>query len=187
MEANELGDEIWTAYRANSTNNLGDESATTMGTAYSGLFGGKGCHVPVIWDSGCSKSIVSEEVVRTLGAQMNELDKSLKMASGGSLHILGTSDVFIKTLVTCKKKKLLHCTVLRGNKQSPEILVSLENMKRLGIVHPTFGRQTIDQFSSKYSERYQANSIQYYQPTKSDIKEPSKEDKELCEKRIGKF
>ena len=113
---------------------------------------------------------------------MHELDKSLKIisVSGDSLLILGTSAVFIKTQVTGKKKTLLQCAVLRRNK-NPEILVSLENMKRLGIVHPTFGRQTINQFSSKYSERYQANSIQYYQPTKSDIKEPSKEEKELRE------
>ena len=103
------------------------------------------------------------------------------------------SDVFIKTQVTGKKKTLLQCAVLRRNK-NPEILVSLENMKKLGIVHPTFGHQTIDQslfnqhhISNTYSERYQANSIQYYQPTKSDIKEPSKEEKELCEKLIGKF
>ena len=103
------------------------------------------------------------------------------------------SDVFIKTQVTGKKKTLLQCAVLRRNK-NPEILVSLENMKKLGRVHPTFGHQTIDQFlfnqyhiSNRYSEIYQANSIQYYQPTKSDIKEPSKKDKELCEKLKGKL
>ena len=103
------------------------------------------------------------------------------------------SDVFIKTQVTGKKKTLLQCAVLRRNK-NPEILVSLENMKKLGRVHPTFGHQTIDRslfnqyhISNTYSERYQANSIQYYQPTKSDIKEPSKEEKELREKLIGKF
>lgn len=71
---------------------------------------------------------------------------------------------------------------------------TMENMKKLGRVHPTFGHQTIDRslfnqyhISNTYSERYQANSIQYYQPTKSDIKEPSKEEKELREKLIGKF
>ena len=118
VEEKKLGDKIWKAYRANSGSNLGDESATTMGTAYSRLAGGKGCHVPVILNFGFSKSIVSEEVVCALGAQIHELDKSLKiiLASGDTLHILDMSDVFIKTQVTGKKKKLLQCAVLRGNK-----------------------------------------------------------------------
>ena len=66
-EAKKLGEEIFKAYRANGTNSLGDESATTMGKAYSRLSGGMGCYIPVIWDSGCSKTIVSEEAVRALG------------------------------------------------------------------------------------------------------------------------
>ena len=39
-EAKKLGEEIFKAYRANGTNSLGDESATTMGKAYSRLSGG---------------------------------------------------------------------------------------------------------------------------------------------------
>ena len=86
---------------------------------------------------------LQEEVVCTLGLKMHELDKSLKIisVSGDSLLILGTSAVFIKTQVTGKKKTLLQCAVLRRNK-NPEILVSLENMKKLGRVHPTFGPLT---------------------------------------------
>ena len=67
-------------------------------------------------------------------------------ASGDSLSIIGTADVFITTQVTGKKKKLLQCTVLRGNEQNPEIFVSLEMMKRLRIVHETFRFQTIADF-----------------------------------------
>ena len=102
----------------------------------------------VIWDTGCSKSIISEKAVRALGSQITELDRPLKIiyASGEALSIIGTADIFIQTQVTGKKKKMLQCCVLRGNKQNPEILVSLEEMKELRIVHPTFGRQTIDYF-----------------------------------------
>ena len=75
-----------------------------------------------------------------MGAQIHKLDKSLKVisASGDTLSMIGTADVFFTPQVTGMKKKLLQCTVLRGNYQNPEILVSLEKMKRLGIVHQTF-------------------------------------------------
>ena len=86
--------------------------------------------------------------MRALGSQITELDRSLKIisASGEALTIIGIADIYIQTQVTGQKKKLIQCCVLQGNKQSPEILVSLEKMKELRIIHPTFGRQTIDEF-----------------------------------------
>ena len=64
--------------------------------------------------------------------------------------------------------------MLRGHKQAPEILVSLERMKALRIIHQTFGTETIDEYlfnngnklNSKYSECYTCNTVQYYQPVK---------------------
>ena len=47
-----LGDEIFRAYAARAEV---DDSATTVGRAYARLTGGKGCHIPIIWDTGCSK------------------------------------------------------------------------------------------------------------------------------------
>ena len=177
---------------------MGDDSATTMGKAFARYTGGRGCYIPVIWDTGCSKSIISEEAVRALGSQITELDRSLKIisASGEALSIIGTVDIFIQTQVTSKKKRMLQCCVLRGNKQNPEILVSLEKMKELRIVHPTFGRQTIDDFlynttgttfKNKYSELCNCNSIQFYQPTKTVLKEPTEEERYLRDKLIGKY
>ena len=74
------------------------------------------------------------------------------------LNILGTSNIFINMQVTGKGKKMLEGAVIKGNKQEREILVSLQNMKRFGIVHPTFGFETIDQFiynqnKNNYSEK----------------------------------
>ena len=99
--------------------------------------------------------------------------------------------------MTGQKKKLIQCCVLRGNKQSPEILVSLEMMKTLKIMHPTFGKQTIDEFlyqtehtnMNKYSDLYNCNSIQFsnYTPPKTVLRDPSKEEKQLRENLIDRF
>ena len=97
--------------------------------------------------------------------------------------------------MTGQKKKLIQCCVLRGNKSCPEILVSLEKMKELKIIHPTFGRQTIDEFlyqsehntKNKYSDLYNCNNIQFYTPSKTVLRDPSKEEKQLREKLIDKF
>ena len=40
--------------------------------------------------------------------------------------------------------------------------------------------------SNKYSERYDCNNIESYQPPKSELKEPTKEEKSLWEKMINK-
>ena len=82
--------------------------------AYARLTGGKGCQIPIIWDTGCSKSIISEEAVRSLGSQITELDRSLKIisASGEALTIIGVADIYIRTQVTGKQKKLIQCCVL---------------------------------------------------------------------------
>ena len=72
--------------------------------------------------------------------------------------------------------------------------MSLEMMKRMRIFHETFGLQTIDNLlfnqhtlGNKYSEKYNCNNIQFYQPAKSEIKEPSREENELRDKLIRKY
>ena len=65
-------------------------------------------------------------------------------------------------------------------------------MKNLKILNETFGLQTIDDFlynngptiGNKYSERYNCNNTQFYQPTKTELKEPTKEERD---KLIGKY
>ena len=105
-------------------------------------------YLPIVWDSGYSKDIISEEIVRALGVNINKLNRPLKImtASGDSLYILGTCNRYIKTQVTDRRRKILDCAVLRGNKAEREILVSLQNMKKFCIVHETFGLETIDDY-----------------------------------------
>ena len=109
---------------------------------YSRYSGGRSCYIPVVWDTSCSKSIISEESVRGLGVHIEELGKSLNIisASGDTLSIVGTAHIFIKTQVTGPRKKMIQCCVLMGNKQASEILV-----KALRIIHESFGSQTIDE------------------------------------------
>ena len=61
-----LGEDILKAY-ACKQESMGDDSATTMGKAFARYTGGRGCYIPINWDTGCSKSIISEEAVRALG------------------------------------------------------------------------------------------------------------------------
>ena len=58
QEVKKLGEEIFKAYRAAGAKNMGEDSATTMGKAFSRYYGGRGCYIPIIWDTGCSKPIV---------------------------------------------------------------------------------------------------------------------------------
>ena len=94
--------------------------------------------------------------MKGLGIHIEEVGKSLNIISASVVRV---ADVFTKTQVTGSRKKLLQCCVLRGNRQSPEILVSLERMKALHIIHETFGSETIDEYLfnngnklNKYSE-----------------------------------
>ena len=50
-----------------------------MGKAFSRYSGGRACYIPIILDTGCSKSIISEEAVRALGSHINELERSLNI------------------------------------------------------------------------------------------------------------
>ena len=72
QEVKKLGEKIYKAYRATGAENMGDDSATTVGKAFARYSGGSGCYIPIIWDTGCSKSIISEEAVKALGSQIND-------------------------------------------------------------------------------------------------------------------
>ena len=68
-------------------------------------------------------------------------------------------------------------------------------MKALRMIHPTFGKETIDQYLFKnenksylkYSERYICNTDQYYKPPKNSVREPSEEEAKLRDQMIKRF
>ena len=57
-------EELLKAYRASSIAENVDDSATTMGKAFSRYSEGRACYLPIVWDTGCSKIIISEEAVK---------------------------------------------------------------------------------------------------------------------------
>ena len=70
-EAKQLRDKFFTAYRActahvSNHDVLGGDIATVCGSVHNKLTGGGAVDLPIVWDSGCSKDIISEDIVRAL-------------------------------------------------------------------------------------------------------------------------
>ena len=131
--------------------------------------------------SGCSKGIISEDNVRALGASVRELDRPLRIVSstGDNLDNVGTCNVYIKTKVKGKGRTMLNSAVLRENKAEKEVLVRLKNMKKFRIIPGSLCLENIDDSINKsYYTAYLVHQLSYYQPTKCEVKEPSKEHKQ---------
>ena len=58
---------------------MGGDTARVIGSVHTKLTGGKAVDLPIVWDSGCSKDIISEEIVRPLGVNNSELDRPLRI------------------------------------------------------------------------------------------------------------
>ena len=87
-------EELLRACRAgNIDTEKADDSVITMGRAYSKYSGGKFMVIPVVRDTGCFKSIISEQAVKGPGIQMEELSRALNIVTA---YIIGVADVFIK-------------------------------------------------------------------------------------------
>ena len=84
--------------------------------------------------------------------------------------------------------------MLAGGKDR-EILVSLKNLKKMGLIHATFPHQTVQDFFITYSNKnkektyssvYKAATMEYYTKSKANLKKPSKESQNLQTKLINK-
>ena len=75
------------------------DTATLHGSGCSKLLGGKGVDLHIVIDSGCSKEIISEDIVPALGIRVAELEYPLSIirATGDCLNIVGTCTLFMKT------------------------------------------------------------------------------------------
>ena len=70
-EAKQLRDKFFTAYRAcaahvSNHDVLVGDTASVCGSVHNKLTGGGAVDLPIVWDSGCSKDIISEDIVRAL-------------------------------------------------------------------------------------------------------------------------
>ena len=111
--------------------------------------GGRKSKEVAVMDSGCTRNIVSEDIVKDLGIQMWELDRPLNIVSadGTSLNIIATTTLYLSCQATGDKKKKIEAAVLARGKDR-EILVSLKNLKKMGLIHPSFPNETVHDYFS---------------------------------------
>ena len=194
-EGEKLGEEIERCYRAKTVSDGTEDTAVVFADLHSKLAGGKKSREIAIMDSGCTRDIVSEDIARDLGLQIQKLDRQLNIvtADGSILNIKVTTTLFFACQATGDRKRKLECAVLSGGKDR-EVLVSLKNLKKMGLIHPTFPNQTVYDFLHTYSNKneksyssvYKAQTMEYYTKSKPDLKKPSKEAKTLQNKLISK-
>ena len=147
-------------------------------------------------DSGCTRDIISMDIVKDLGLKMMELQKPLNIVSadGSILNIVGTTSLYFSSQATSQKRRMIHAAVLAGGKDR-ELLISLKNLKKMRMIHPTFPNETIDNYfltyknkrEKEYSSVYKAATLDsYYTKSRSHLKKPSKESQSLQNKLIEK-
>ena len=110
-DVSELGREIDRCYRAKTATEESDETAIIFGDLHSSLTGGRSSKEVVVMDSGCTRDIISMDIVKDLGLKMMELQKPLNIVSadGSILNIVGTTSFYFSSQATNKKKKNDPC------------------------------------------------------------------------------
>ena len=102
-EVEELGQEIDKCYRVKVAQTEDDDTAVIFGDLHSKLSGGRSSKETIIPDSGCTRDIVAESIVRDLGLKMNKLEKPMVIngADGNTLNPT-SRNVFSKLSSTLK-------------------------------------------------------------------------------------
>ena len=92
--------------------------AVIFGDLHSKLSGGRSSKETIVLDSGCTRDIVAEDIVRDLGLKMNKLEKPLVIngADGNTLNITGTVILFMSSQATGEKRRMIEAAVLSGGK-----------------------------------------------------------------------
>ena len=108
---------------------------------YNKLNGGRCTDSDGCFDSGCTNPIVTREVTEDLKMKMSPVINPLKIiqADGSALNVIGSSVLFLEA-ENMKGRRMIECAVIEGN-GAREILISLDYLKRWGIVRETFPRE----------------------------------------------
>ena len=72
-----IGDLLWLqggSDKASFYDNLGD-TATIYGFVHNRMFGGKAIDLLMVMDSGCSKAIITDDIMRALGVRASLVPK----------------------------------------------------------------------------------------------------------------
>ena len=193
-ESEQLGEEIERVYRAKTASEGDGDTAVIFADLHSKLVGGRKTREIAVMDSGCTRDIISEDICKDLNLQMWKLDRPLNIvtADGSTLNIIATCTLYLSCQATRDRKKKIEAAVLAGGKDR-EILVSLKNLKKMGLIHKTFPHQTVNDYFLSYSNKnvksyssvYKAQT-EYYSKSKPNLKKPSKEAQSLQNKLINK-
>ena len=190
-----LGRSIFSALKAKSAKE--SDSPILRGKVYRSRHSNKYLSEDLVADTGCTKPIISEDIVKDLNLQVNPLSKNMTIvdASGRSLDITGTVKLYVSSQALGGRRKLVEGAVLRGNSADREILISLQLLKSWNIIHPTFPHEDVYSFYSRTNKQHSAysalysnkNEIYEKKGTNTTLKEPSKGCKDLREKLIKRF
>lgn len=106
-------------------------------------------------DSGVGVNIFGEDIAIDYNIKMHILKQKrlVTEASGNLLNIIGSCEIFVK-IPFIKTVKTLECLVLRGNNVDREILVCCDTLKKLDLIHSTFGRETVTNYFINNSTHY---------------------------------
>ena len=72
---------------------------------------------------------------------------SIIQADGTALKLIGSATIFLES-ENLKGRKMLECAVIDAG-SAREILISLDYLKKWGILHPTFPYENLDDFVSR--------------------------------------
>ena len=97
---------------------------------------------------------MAKEVVDDLKMKLNPVKKPLVIiqADGSALKIIGSAIIFLEA-DNIKGRRMIECAVIDGN-GARETLISLDSLKKWGILHDTFPHENLDDFISKKISQY---------------------------------
>ena len=154
--------------------------------AYNRLNGGRCTDSDGCFDSGCPNPIVTREVVQDLKMKLSPVTKPLTIiqADGSALNIIGSEIIFLEA-ENLKGRRMIECAVIEGN-GAREILISLEYLKKWGVLHETFPRENLDDYISR---KYLNKNTAYYTDVLNlnrnlyEVDRKTREPSELCKKK----
>ena len=113
-----LGRSIFSALKAKSAKE--SDSPILRGKVYRSRHSNKYLSEDLVADTGCTKPIISEDIVKDLNLQVNPLSKNMTIvdASGRSLDITGTVKLYVSSQALGGRRKLVEGAVLRDTQRT---------------------------------------------------------------------
>ena len=103
--------------------------------------------------------VSTRDVVEDLKMKLNPVNKPLVIiqADRSALNIIRSAIIFLEA-ENIYGRQMIECAVIEGN-GAKEILISLEYLKKWGILHESFPHEILDDFITR---KYLNKSTAYY-------------------------